>query len=386
MILDYIRKTNHLYLPRVAQDLGVSIEQVTQMIVDNNIRGRMIGKVYTLNPVEINWYVEYCNTKYDRGNYVPTHKLKFSKRKDQHHSVYYHDDKWKEYVQSTGKLSATTSLVTSPYVYLELDRESLDKAIEDAAKIYYGFEYNEAIQLFYSGNRSIHIAVDSTLFGMPVDEANKVTGIGKLYYNLAHKIAGDVRFGNGLIDSWTEPIETVYKVYQQTYGVTPPDKQKARQRLENIDPNLFKLNSLIRQPYSIHEKTGKQKIPICPVALLAGDLVQAPLKKTTMPPHLLHWVYECYEPKLKKPKPQKFHNETFIIETFSNYIEGFDPSDANEHGYCGDYYSPFYEDSNPSVRVNINTGYYYDFGMPDHQFDFVSFLKEIKHEGITIRT
>lgn len=383
MIEEYIHKTKKIYIPYVANKFGVSQEEVTNVIVESKIDGRIYEKMFVVEPPKSNWYVEVCDTKYDRGNYVKPQHNKRKDIKDQHQSVFLHDDDWARHADRTGKVSGVNSMVTSEYIYLELDRKTLDKAIEDAGKIYTNFMYRDAMQFYYSGNRSIHIGVDASLFGNPIGYYNAVCGVGKLFYNIAHKIAGDVRHENGLIDAWTTPKEDVFEWYEFTFGEEAKDLQQARQRLENLDPNLFRLNSLIRKPYSIHEKTGKQKIPVCPEHLLLGQLKETKEHDTKHPPYLLHWLEECYESKIAKPKPSTKigANEEFIIRMFSKHIPGFDPADVNEHGFCGDYYSPFYEDGNPSVRVNIENGYYYDFGMPDHQFNFQQFLKEVTGHG-----
>lgn len=380
-MIDYIKKNKQVYLPYVANLFSVSVDEVVKCIIDNNIKGQLIQKLFVINPPEQHWYVETCDTKYNRGKYVVTPKQTFPNKKDQHHSVFWHDQKWAEHVSLTGKVNVKNTFVTCPYIYLELDRENLEKAMQDAVEIYYSFEHSYALQLWYSGNRSIHIACDTRIFGSPVDISTNVCGIGYLFYNLAHRIAKDVRHKNGLIDSWTASKDVVHTTHEALYPDAIVNLPTMRQQLENIDPNLFRLNSLIRTPYSFHEKTNLQKIPICPVDLIKGKLTHKKYPKVDINPVLMSWVYDCYTPVTQKKEIKTISNESFVINTFSKYIEDFDPSLANEDGWISGLSSPFYNDTNPSVSVNIQTGLYYDFGNPEHQFGIIDFMRLIDANG-----
>src|SRR5690606_34738329 len=119
------------------------------------------------------------------------------------------------------------------------------------------------------------------------------------------------------------------------------------------DPNVYNRNGVIRQPFSLHEKTGRGK-----------DLIEGPeFKLTSCPPYLLHWYYECYRPPKKKKKLDITFETDYIIDVFSQVFgEDFDPDEANEDGWVRGLYSAFYPDTdtNPSVAVNIQNGYYHD--------------------------
>ena len=388
-IIDYIRKVRAVHLPYLSTKFEIEPSEITKIICDSGIykEARIVNNLFTLDTdIKAPWF-EYCDTKYKRGDVVhqsllDDHYLE-NQKTDQHISVYGHDQKWIENAKGTGSVSCRDTYVSPRHIYLELDRENIDKAVEDAYLIYTEFPYTEAMSFWYSGNRSIHISVDARIFGSPMGKQEDVNGIGKLFYNLAHKAAGDCRYGNGLVDSWTLPINDLKEAYRKQFGMENVENlshQMMRQKLENIDPNLFRVNSLIRSPWSYHEKTDKQKVLVDPKKLLKKDFSAIAFKEKIpyIKPLLLHWVNECYEPVIKPTRHRmRTYNTDLIIKTFSENLENFDYIDANHRNWVDGLYSPFYGDTNPSVAVNIETGWYYDHGNPTDNFDFETFLKRI---------
>lgn len=394
-ILLYSRKVNEIYLPYLWNKWGVEPSEFSKVLSTIKFpRARIVDNLFVIEPkINPSWY-EFCDTKYKRGQYVHKNQLerKFrdNQKQDQHFSVFAHDDSWIKNFQQNGTVSCRDTYVAADYIYLELDRENIDKAYADANHILFNFDYPEYMSFFYSGNRSIHIAVDTKVFGSPIGKQENVCGIGKLFYNIAHKVAGDIRHNNGMIDVWTINNETAIEEYRQTFKEEPPkDIHKVRQRLENIDPNLFNTNSLIRSPLSYHEKTGKQKIRVDITNRESYNQEQKILDFNKKIPYLIHYIYDCYEPVIKKKPIKKLTDNTeYVTEIFSKYIEDFDESNADANGFVNNLYSPFYPDTRPSVAVNIETGLYKDFGNPLDTYSLDEFLAKVldisKEEAIEL--
>jgi len=175
--------------------------------------------------------------------------------------------------------------------------------------------------------------------------------------------------------------------YEGTFGEFlpkgPNGKQEARQRLENLDPSLYSVNSLIRMPYSIHEKTGKQKIEVCLDDLAKYKLRQIkPRQFPKTKPHLLEWTFECYQ---KKEKPQRevdlsSYEKNVVVQIVGKYFDGFNPQEANSDGYVTDLKNPMYNDTRGSCSVNINTGLIHDFGN-DQVFDLPDLVGQMEKIG-----
>jgi hypothetical protein len=387
-IIEYTRKVKQIYLPYLWDKWGVEPEEFSKAFASAKIKGRMVDNLFHLNPPESpDWY-EVCDTKYKRGKYIHRNQLVKhflnNQKKDQHYSVYGHDKNWIENFTRSGSVSCRNTYVAADWIYLELDREEVQKAYDDANFILFNFAYPDITKLFHSGNRSIHIQISTKVFGSPMGLQESVSGFGKLFYNLAHKIAGDARHNNGLVDPWTMNEETIKEEYETLFKTkVPNDIQSIRQSLETIDPNLFNVNSLIRSPFSIHEKTGKKKLPV--------DIQTQ--KPTVNPklildfdhkfPYLIHWVYECYQPVIRKKTYKTLtDNEDYICEVYSKYLDDFSPSDADSKGFVNGLYSPFYDDSHPSVAINIFNGMYKDFGNPLDTYSLEEFIARV--QNITI--
>lgn len=378
-IKEFILKHDRIYLPYVRDYFGVTMEEVRDVIVDMwfmfgspHMYNNILDKNYK-NPCTL---YEACDTKYNRGNTVEQSNIRqhcwYNRGSDRHISVYKHNNEWLSNYKARGTVSCSNTLVSPDWIYIELDRETWKDALKDALKIYKKFEYREYMQLWFSGNRSVHIAVDARLFGSPVGEQDEVCGLGKLFYNIAHRICGDVRHDNGVVDPWLMDENELYEAYYNTFGeVDEKDLSVMKQKLENTDPNLYRINSLIRQPWSTHEKSGKAKVPIDPET---GEFMEKEFDINEPKPYLIHWVSECFEPKYQRKPYIKVDLDEGVINQIYGVVEGFDPSLAGPNGWINGMYSPFYEDEQPSVAINVNSGLYKDFGEPTHTYGMVEFL------------
>ncbi len=396
------QKTKRIYPPLYWEKWDCSKEEFTEAVCElwntwNNphIRNNLID----LTGKNEQFYYEVCNTPYKRGVYVHQNELLnwcvTNQKLNQHHSVFYHNQTWIDQIQQldngekkVGGVQDT--IVGTDFLQIELDRklEGLQKAIDDGIKIKTLFPFQDYIHLFYSGNNSIHVAVDMGVFGNPVGNQKQMAGRGKLFWNLAHKIAGDVRYDNGIIDAYKafrEDKNKLVRSYVKEFNTMPKDDTWV-QDMENLDPNLFNVNSLVRSPYSWHEKGKRQKTLLDPTDLWSGQFKSNKrLTKQANKPYLLHWYYDCIENTHKKPKKNFASNasSTYIEEVFFEAFDEFDPHEANSDGWVNGLYSCLYSnDTNPSVGVNIKTGQYKDFGLIAHSFTFEEFLSKYKNISV----
>lgn len=388
-----VKRLNYLYL---LHHFGCTPDELTIAFVEiwDKLDNPFVFEQYIIHG-EINdlWYYEICNTPYVRGEYIHENELytwcKKHQFPDMHHSVYTHDKRWIEQIHEVNgnkKVGGCTNTkVKVNWLPIELDRKlapnSLYKAMDDAYNIVAKWNIDRYCSIYYSGNNSIHLMLDGGLFGNPRGYQNALCGRGKAIYNTAHAIAGDIRYNNNLVDAHLEPLSKVMKAYYNQYN-TIGDKDKVRQAMENLDPALYDVNSLIRLPFSWHEIGRKQKTELTMNQLLLRD-TNGKFRSLSLsaPPLLLHIYFENYERKVKPKKVIYIDNLDLVSQEFG-CIPDFDPNNANPDGWVNKLYSPFYDDSNPSVGVNIKTGFYKDFGNPEHTFNFLEFLAK-KHD-ITI--
>lgn len=399
-VYEYIRDTKKVYIPQLCLDLGIDKEIAVDAII--NVWEKLEhpymfnNMLYVSNLYPANYY-EVCDTERDRGNYIREDKLptyiETNRKENQHQSVFKHDTSWSQNVKQTGSVSCSNTIVGLDWLPIELDRESLTKAMLDAAKIYTQFPYQNRMKLWYSGNKSIHIMVHTSLFGNIYGDQEQITGMGKLCYRIAERICGDVRYGNGLTDPYFLKRNEVYTAYANTFKERPDLKRRAqdyKQKLENFDPNLFNVNSLIRLPYSKHERGKKYKTLLSINDLLNKEIsqnkTQESLDIVDKNPYLIHWVHELYKPKRKEAKENiipiedKGKIQRVLDEIFGDEIEY---EMANHNGWINNLLSPFYDDDRASVAVNIKRGYYKDFGEPDDTFDLYELYSKFK--GISKR-
>ena len=366
LIGDLIQREGGIYIPYIVDTSGLSLEKVCQIVIDEWPAGHMKDNLYVPKLDTPRWYYEVCDTPYNRGKVVHRNIIKEycenNETVDQHHSVFLHDQEWVDNIVKKDTIK-TYSTVRCDSIWLELDRKSdggLDKAIVDASIIYDRFPYKDHICVWVSGNQSTHIEIDGALFGNPRGSKSKLCGRGNYIYNLAHFIAGDVRHKNGLVDPWLEDEEKVRQAYINLTGRQP--KEGYKQELENIDPNIYGFNSLIRAKWSIHEKGKGQKVPI----------FGTPEFPTTKPVLLSWYVQNCYQKRRDRPVVEVDVESSYIVQEFLD-IPGFDPNDCNP--WSSHLYNPFDpEDTKPGLTVNIENGLFWDFGNPDYQFGFVEYL------------
>lgn len=381
-IKDFLLKHDKIYLPFVADNFGLTMERVRDEVVglwDKFNSPQIVENMLVTNYEDKCNYYEICDTKYNRGKSLHEDKIwehcYYNDGADQHISVFKHDSKWLDNYKRSNSVSCRDTWVSADWIYLELDRERTIDAITDALEFYRNFPYQESVVMWHSGNTSVHIAVHTSLFGSPTGKQENICGLGKLYYNLAHKLFGDIRHRNGIKDPWLLNDNELYKAYYETFGELKGDLSVMKQELENIDPNLFKVNSLIRQPWSLHEKTDQPKSIIDDNGLIIRN---KKLDFNKNFPYLIHWINECYEPRYKKTPHVKVPDleDSIVLKVYKD-VEGFDMSQADRQGWINNLYSPFYKDENPSVAINVKTGFYKDFGEPTHSFGIVEFYAKL---------
>jgi hypothetical protein len=363
------RNEGGLYVPYLATKFNSSIKSVCEYLIHEYPECCIVDNmVYLTQPNKL-WFYEVCDTKYMRGEYLRADLLssftKQNKKEDQHISVFAKDQSWVNQIKETGSIKkAANSQVKAESIWIELDRKfegGYDQAFAEAWRFYRKFEYKDHIRLWTSGNNSVHIEVDGKLFGSPQGQAHLLCGIDRWVYRLGTRLFGQQRHTSlGYVDPWVDDTDKVQEAYR-TLGRTIHPKYK--QELENVDPNIYHFNSLIRAPWSIHE-TGKG----------TKCILHGPDKFPDIPPYLM-WIYieESLRPRKKKKHVDCGADSSYIIQEF-NDIEGFDPDDADSEGWVQKLHNAFYDDQRPSLSVNINTGLFWDFGDPDYQFGFVEYL------------
>jgi hypothetical protein len=421
-IYKYINHTKSVFIPHLAERFNMTVPEAIVEILnswDSFSNPRMINNMLTVDTAPNRFYVEVCDSKYNRGKYITEDKLAdhcyLNQKVDQHISVFTHCDKWTRNADETGSVSCNGTQVSARYIWLELDRKdyhgeaSLEKAMTDAHHIKDSLceilrgkvEPDNVAQVFTSGNKSAHVAVNPHLFGSPVTD-DIHCGRGKVWYNLAHLLSADVRHRKGVRDVYGLSTDDLVSAYIQSYpkdtvmtfddlkkamnlphvtkqemfrllqdkpNIIMYDRDRMSRSLENIDPNLYSKNSLIRQPYSFHETGHKQKV-IPKKAIKPFDF-------TPTIPYLLSWWLDSYKTVHRKKDFTPREDQGEIIKFFSEHIADFDPDQADNNGWVRGLYNPLYEDTNPSCSVNINTGYVKDFGSVNYSMDFDKFKKEI---------
>lgn len=378
-------KSKIIHFQTLSDKLSISISDLVNMVISNaNFfkSYKFVDGVFTNLYYNKMWYIEVCDTKYQRGKYIQQTEIdNYSiqhQKPDQHMSVFWHDSIWKKNVDKTNQVSCKNSYVYAPYIYLELDRENLEKTVSEIYKILINIEYIHDIKIFYSGNRGYHVAIPSYLFGHPIYKQELGCGYRKFFYNLAGIITKDSRHENGIIYSHElSAVETLKAWYNLTKEAGDIKKiKKYQQLLENFDPHIYSLNSLIRLPNSIHEKTGKFKIDV------TNDLDNIDLYHTIKPkpfyhtqqhtPYLLEWSILASEERPAPPKPKSIMYDSSIYKKFYKEVYGDDIDICpNDKGWINNLYSLFDEtDINPSCGVNLQTGAYNDFGDIDGSLTF----------------
>lgn len=378
----YLLKHNELHLPYIAKKFNVSLEEVVAQICDlwNIFENPHVvdNLLYTNYPTQ-NWWFEVCDTPYKRGKTRHIDEIeaycKHNIKENQHISVYAHDKKWKINADKGGSVSVNDTKLYLPWLWLELDRKNYegrankDKALTDAHTIKRDLkiitEYEPDV--FDSGNCSTHIKIDGRLFGNPIISCKNT----KVIRRLAHLIAKDVRHQNKINDVYTLSKTEALNKFKEFYP--EPDTinwQRIYQSLENIDPNIYHRNSLIRQPFSFHEKGKGQKT------------VLNPEKSThfSIKPRLLTLWYKAWEqePKKSQKKVGIPLDSSYILSVYEKFYPDIKYMNPDNRGFVGAFHNILYEDTKPSVYININTGYIHDFGSEIYCMDFDEFITEVR--------
>lgn len=417
---DYFRRINEVNFPHFCKKFNLSPEKAALHIADLWDGWTIVNNMICTNKTSQKWWYETCPNIYKRGQSCPSDSIQAywlsHNGEDRHVSVFSHDKKWLESTRN-GSVSCVGTKVRAGLLWIEIDRKNylkesnLQKAIDDGVSIKEKIEDmvlsrrpdipNDAIAwLFYSGNTSTHLAINASLFGNPITD-QKWCGRRKVWYNLAHNLAGDIRFGNGIVDvsklsdpELKEAFKTQYpnvkivnkdeanqlfksnlsedklrKVLRSQPNMFLWDGQIASQSLENIDPNIYHTNALIRQPYSKHETGGDYK------TLIGED---RPMNIKNLPPVLLdQWWKAWEEPEYKNDLDTRY-NSGYIIEQYKDVFPDIEYRRPNEKGWVGRFHNPFYADGNPDATVNIYTGTLKDFGSERYSMTFEEFLMKKK--------
>lgn len=388
--LNYTERNRILKLDYLAEKWNCEIRNLADLICEHY--DKFDNVVFSDEAVFLDykdteqWYYEVAQGKttngkkwFDRHNYIEVEQsgdfiAEHAGLLDWHMSAYQHDRKWIK------DFNDQNSQVRTPYIYIELDRDGdLDWAIEDAYKIIKRFPFQRGVIAWWSGNTSIHIGIPATYFGSPTCTNHRSTGRGKLYYNLARRIAGSCRYPNGGFDPHLASVDECSRIWNTVFSVPcPEDPQRIRQMLEHFDPNIYYFNSMIRLPESKHQSGGCKQLVDFPD--------HDPNSGPDIKPYLLDWTYQCWQqvsgPKSKVKHVDVTDYETFVHDFYMQHVEGYDPDAMNHQGWVTNCYSPFYEDSNPDVSIcsdpeHPQFGKFHDFGNREDNTDFLGFMSRI---------
>ena len=394
-------KQGELYPPYIAKKTDEPVDAVTRAICQLHKKSPVYlhqGMIRPWTPRSV--YIERVSGRTYNGQYTKlrgqyenvtkytTLTRSVTDKKDMHYSTFGHDHKWVANVKKTGSVTCNNTFVYLYRLFFDIDRDDFADAQSDTQKLcerldLRGIDYN----VWHTGGRGYHVELPGHLFGHVFDQQERICGRGKLVYNLAHDIAGDFRFENGISDPHFTPNGELIKAYYDMSG-NRIAASEIKKHLENIDPNLYYTNSTLRRPYTLHEKTGDPKRPVSPKTFQPVTPKTWPVyPHPNHPPHFLHTVYDNYRPK-KNPNPARNIKSVdaatgVIVELFEEYFPDFDADRANSKGWVDGLYNPLYKDGNPSVGVNIHTGAVKDFGNPDYDMDIITLIS--KHDSITRR-
>jgi len=296
---------------------------------------------------------------------------------DGHHSVFAHNHSFIEHVKNTGKVANPKNTeVMLDWLWLEIDGDTIYDSIHIAEQIIFGHGSKLSyllnhLQVYWSGNRSIHIGVDGQLFGNLRGSQEWLCGDGKIAYQLAHRLVEHLN--NGVMFPYLTSEEVLVQ-YSQQLGLNFKDINQARKHYEVIDPNLFRVNSTIRMPNTIHPKTNQPKLHIGVTGIVRKKIEFSSYKRRKVWPYLLSLVEMSLRP-VEPPRKSSSKSLDLTSDEYAFVFSKFMDLNGHESGdWINGLESPFYEDSNPSVALNIRQGLYKDFGHPDHVFNLEEFI------------
>lgn len=389
---NYVRTVKELYLPYVAEKFNIPLSGVVNLICDlwdTFDNPHMVDNMLVLDYPQKKWYYEVCDTPYKRGKSISIDLLdeymRRNQRTNQHISVFAHDELWKENVIQTGSPSCKGTLLYGKWFWIELDRKdynkeaSFQKAVTDAMVI--KNRLGDQAIVMTSGNQSTHIVINGELFGNPIISQHN----NDIFKRIAHEIAGNVRFGFGSANVYSLYPKELKEHFQKCYPNTviadsnPDDNpnifvwddQIACSSTENIDPNIYNVNSLIRQPYSIHESGKHKKVVVNNKQFQYG---YKPIIFPKTKPTLLKLWYDLWEQKEVKKTVDTLIESSYFVERYSQWYPDIVDMRPNEHGYVGKFHSVLYDDGNAGVDINVRTGYHKDHGSPKYSVSFDEFI------------
>jgi hypothetical protein len=369
-LMDISKNMDGVFLPFIANQTKTKLTTLIKSVLRHFPEAHMVNNLLCLHTDAKKWWTEICFGKTNRGMVYESDSieqmLKRNPRSDTHQSVFDHDTEWKKKASATRSVSGLGEMIRASSVWIEIDRKidgGYKKALKDAETFLETFPAHDHVRLWTSGNQSIHIEINGALFGNPTGRADVLAGRGRYIYNLAHDLFGRIRYPDAPLDPWLNK-KAAEAYYRDKFGKPKPGFQ---QEIEEIDPNIYSANSVIRAKWSFHEKTNKPK-----------KLIVGPKRFEPVAPILLAtYINACEVRKKQVEIPNLNYDSTLIVEEFFD-IEGFDPNNADSESWVRGLHNPFYDDNKPSLSVNIEDGRFWDFGNPDYQFGFVKYLM-LKH-------
>lgn len=396
----YVRQNTTYYPPYVARKFDVPVETILDWTIElwHSFRNpHVVDNMICTDYPEGKWYYEVCDTPYKRGNYRSAENIQGywlgNRTENQHISVFGHDQSWANNTDDSESVSCSDTKLYCPLFWVEMDRKdykkrpNLQKALEDGVTLKLRIEILSAEDnvawCFTSGNNSSHVAINGSLFGNPVVSQSR----SDVFLRLAQRLARGLRFeGGGNPTKLTDEDlkQALIKAYPQMQPQSGGDlgfdftehgwRQTACAALENVDPNIYRTNSLIRQPWSLHEKTRNAK-------KLVDHEKPTVLNIKQHRPLLLKEYFQSWE-RPEKPKKDiavSYSNDYIESKLLEIYPE-INEYSPNEKGWVGPFYSALYpkQDSNPSVYINVNTGRYFDFGYSQHNFSLSTLIHKLR--------
>lgn len=392
--LNHLRRTKRgLYFPHLCDKFQIPDHVMTEYICKLHTHHPFFLKSGILVDYDRNswgdWFVEistgFTDTdgryKKRRGKTIPINNLdkavfQHQRRKtvDVHMSCFAHDKQWVHNAKNTGSVRCQN---TQTLMYgLNIDFDRIDIIVTQSFFISWVILNVDLLigdyDIYHTGNRGYHLYIPGHLFGYPVDLQEKITGKGRLAYNLAHSLITEAQ---DVTDPWYSNDDEVIKQWTALHGRAPKRSEEKilRKQIEVIDANVYNVNSTIRLPFSYHEKSNQPKAPIYTPQY---SLYTPPSER--YPPYFLHHTFRHYKEKTKpyetvyKPTDAE---STDIITTLETYFEDFNAQKANVAGWVDELHNPHYDDTRPSVSVNIRTGQIIDFGNEDYTMSLTQFVQ-----------
>lgn len=403
-LVEYFRQNEETFLPYVADKFGMSMSELQVELgemwhIFHN--PHMIDNLFHTNAPTQKWYFEVCNTPYKRGRSIPFENAqehwRTNQRENQHMSVFAHDKQWRDNAIRTGSVSCYDTQLFVPWLWVELDRKDhkkvgdINKAIIDALKI--KSKFSKDCIVYSSGNKSTHILINGSVIARPI-LSQKNNGI---INRVIHRIVDNIRFGIGEADVSVYSPARLREHFQACYpevtvfeqrevegmnlsdypNVFVWDTDTARSSTENLDSNIYNVNSLIRQPWSIHESGGHKKVPID----RRGHFTYGykPFKFENNPPMFLDLYYEEWEDKKAKQFIDNGEPKGYIEEYYAKFYPEITEMQPNAQGWVGKFYSVLYDDTNAGVSINLSNGYHKDHGSEEFSMTMDEFKKRKKY-------